>query len=88
MHQHLFSHIDIVKKNINIPEGKILEKDISNYCDKYEKKISSLGGIDFQLLGIGRTAHIGFNEPGSNQNSCTRIVSLDPITRGRRCRRL
>lgn len=81
MHQHLFSHIDIVKKNINIPEGKILEKDISNYCDKYEKKISSLGGIDFQLLGIGRTAHIGFNEPGSNQNSCTRIVSLDSITR-------
>jgi len=81
MHQHLFSHIDIVKRNINIPQGKLLEEDVSDYCDKYEKKINSLGGIDFQLLGIGRTAHIGFNEPGSNQNSCTRIVSLDPITR-------
>ena len=81
MHQHLFSHIDIVKRNINIPQGKLLEEDILNYCDKYEKKINSLGGIDFQILGIGRTAHIGFNEPGSNQNSCTRIVSLDSMTR-------
>ena len=81
MHHHLFSHIDILKSNINIPEGKLLEEDILDYCDEYEKKIDSLGGIDFQLLGIGRTAHIGFNEPGSNQNSCTRIVSLDPITK-------
>ena len=81
MYQHLFSHIDIVENNINIPQGKLLEHNISNFCEKYEKKINSLGGIDYQLLGIGRTAHIGFNEPGSNQNSCTRIVSLDPITR-------
>jgi len=81
MYHHLFSHIDVVKKNINIPEGKIFENDISRYCNEYEQKINSLGGIDFQLLGIGRTAHIGFNEPGSNQNSCTRIVNLDPITR-------
>jgi len=81
MYQHLFSHIDIVKNNINIPQGKLLEHDISDFCDNYEKKINSLGGIDYQLLGIGRTAHIGFNEPGSNQNSCTRIVSLDSITK-------
>ena len=81
MYHHLFSHIDVVKRNINIPEGKIFENDISRYCSEYEQKINSLGGIDFQLLGIGRTAHIGFNEPGSNQNSCTRIVNLDPITR-------
>ena len=81
MYHHLFSHIDIIKKNIHIPNGELIEEDISDYCDEYEKKIKSFGGIDFQLLGIGRTAHIGFNEPGSNQNSCTRIVSLDSVTR-------
>ena len=52
-----------------------------SYCAKYEKKIIDLGGIDLQLLGIGRTGHIGFNEPGSHINSQTRFVSLDHITR-------
>ena len=81
MHRHLFSHIDIPKENINIPDGKISEDKIQDYCVKYENKIKRYGGIDFQLLGIGRTAHIGFNEPGSNINSETRLIALDEITR-------
>ncbi len=81
MNNHLFSQIDIPKKNINIPNGKTKEKDIIDYCKDYEKKIIDCGGIDFQLLGIGRTAHIGFNEPGSNKNSVTRLIALDSITR-------
>ncbi|MBN09684.1 MAG: glucosamine-6-phosphate deaminase [Flavobacteriaceae bacterium] len=81
MFNHLFSQIDILKKNIHIPNGEINEKDISRYCNQYEKKIISYGGLDFQLLGIGRTAHIGFNEPGSHKNSLTRIVNLDYITK-------
>ncbi len=81
MNYHLFNHIDIPKENINIPKGNISSKDIYSYCNEYEKKINDLGGLDFQLLGIGRTGHIGFNEPGSNKNSVTRLVSLDFITK-------
>ena len=81
MHRHLFSHIDIPEENINIPDGEISEDKIQDYCVKYEDKIKRYGGIDFQLLGIGRTAHIGFNEPGSNINSETRLIALDEITR-------
>ena len=81
MNYHLFDHIDIPKENINIPKGNISSKNIYSYCNEYEKKINDLGGLDFQLLGIGRTGHIGFNEPGSNKNSVTRLVSLDFITK-------
>ena len=81
MSYHLFDHIDIPKENINVPEGDISSKDIYSYCNEYEKKINDLGGLDFQLLGIGRTGHIGFNEPGANKNSVTRVVSLDFITK-------
>src|SRR5690606_35981390 len=63
MNEHLFNHIDIPKENIFIPDGTIAQEDIKTYCQKYEEKIKSYGGIDFQLLGIGRTGHIGFNEP-------------------------
>ena len=81
MHDHLFDHIDIDVKNINIPDGKIDKKSIDKYCKDYEKKIKSSGGIDIQLLGIGANGHIGFNEPGSNLNSITRLVKLDYKTR-------
>ena len=81
MHLHLFSHIDIKLENINIPNGELDLDKINNHCNKYENKIKKLGGIDFQLLGIGRTGHIGFNEPGSNYSSLTRMVHLDYITR-------
>ncbi|MCL4131504.1 UNVERIFIED_CONTAM: hypothetical protein GTU68_034011 [Idotea baltica] len=80
MHDHLFNHIDILPENVNIPDGTI-EKDVYDYCISYDKKIEEVGGLDFQLLGIGRTGHVGFNEPGSHFNSGTRTITLDYITR-------
>ena len=81
MNENLFDHIDIPKENINIPSGEISEKEINKFCSSYEKKIDENGGIDIQLLGIGRTGHIGFNEPGSHFNSTTRLITLDHTTR-------
>lgn len=81
MHENLFDHIDIKPENIHIPDGEVKANQVRAYCQDYEAKIEAAGGLDFQLLGIGRTGHIGFNEPGSNQNSRTRLVNLDHITR-------
>jgi glucosamine-6-phosphate deaminase len=81
MNENLFDHVDIPKENINIPTGTTPQKTVREYCNSYEKKIAEMGGIDFQLLGIGRTGHVGFNEPGSNINAQTRLVSLDYLTR-------
>ena len=81
MKENLFDHIDIPKENINIPSGDISEKDVTKFCSNYEKKIEKNGGLDIQLLGIGRTGHIGFNEPGSHFNSITRLITLDHTTR-------
>jgi glucosamine-6-phosphate deaminase len=81
MHQHLFDHIDIKPENIHIPDGTIPQEQLNQYCLDYEMSIENAGGLDFQLLGIGRTGHVGFNEPGSHVNSGTRIITLDHITR-------
>ncbi|KIO75519.1 glucosamine-6-phosphate deaminase [Pedobacter lusitanus] len=81
MNENLFDHIDINRENINIPDGELKREDIEDFCLKYEQKISGFGGIDLQILGIGRTGHIGFNEPGSAPNSGTRLVTLDELTR-------
>jgi glucosamine-6-phosphate deaminase len=81
MNENLFDHIDIPRENINIPSGEIEHKEIKKFCSLYEKKIEKCGGIDIQLLGIGRTGHIGFNEPGSHFNSKTRLITLDHTTR-------
>lgn len=81
MNKHLFDYIDIPKENINIPDGTLREEDIPVFCEAYEQKISDLGGLDLQILGIGRTGHIGFNEPGSAPNSGTRLVILNDLTR-------
>lgn len=81
MKEHLFDHIDINIENVHIPDGTLEPEEIHNYCLAYEKKISALGGLDLQILGIGRTGHIGFNEPGSAPNSGTRLVTLDDLTR-------
>ena len=81
MQEHLFQHIDLPKSQQFIPKGILKEEEIDKECNAYEAKIKSYGGIDFQLLGIGRTGHIGFNEPGSHINSLTRLIHLDPITR-------
>ena len=81
MHEHLFNHIDIPAKNIHIPDGTLEIDEIADFCKDYEKKIDAAGGLDIQILGIGRTGHIGFNEPGSHRNSITRMITLDHITR-------
>ncbi len=81
MNEYLFDHIDIPKENIYIPTGSLPLEKLEDYCLEYEKKIEFYGGLDIQLLGIGRTGHIGFNEPGSEENSKTRLVRLDNITR-------
>ncbi|MGY3054939.1 glucosamine-6-phosphate deaminase [Pedobacter sp. UYEF25] len=81
MDENLFNHIDIKKENIHIPDGTLALEDIPFFCIGYEKMIGELGGLDIQILGIGRTGHIGFNEPGSAPNSGTRLVTLDDLTR-------
>ncbi len=81
MHETLFSHINIKWENIHIPDGTLRPEEVDGACADYEEKIKSFGGIDIQILGIGRTGHIAFNEPGSPQNSRTRLVTLDSITR-------
>ncbi|WP_299799117.1 glucosamine-6-phosphate deaminase [uncultured Maribacter sp.] len=81
MHEHLFNHVDIPEKNIHIPDGTVSNEETTTYCLSYDRKIKEHGGLDFQLLGIGRTGHVGFNEPGSHFNSGTRVITLDHITR-------
>lgn len=80
MHEYLFDHIDIRPENIHIPDGTLALEEVGDYCSQYEKKIRSFGGIDIQILGIGRTGHVGFNEPGSWLDSKTRLVRLDSLT--------
>lgn len=79
MWQHLFSHIDIPKENVNILNGNA--KDLEKECADYEAKIKSYGGIDLFLGGIGADGHIAFNEPGSSLSSRTRIKTLTYDTR-------
>jgi len=81
MREHLFDHLDIPNTQIHIPDGQQTKEDVRTYCQNYEQKIIEAGGIDIQILGIGRTGHIGFNEPGSSLKSKTRLVRLDRITR-------
>lgn len=81
MKENLFDHIDIDMANVHIPDGTLHIEKIPAFCLDYEKKITDLGGLDLQILGIGRTGHIGFNEPGSAPNSGTRLVTLDDLTR-------
>jgi glucosamine-6-phosphate deaminase len=81
MHDQLFGHVDMPSDQIHIPDGTIRTEDVYESCQEYERRIASFGGIDLQILGIGRTGHIGFNEPGSAQDSPTRMIALDRLTR-------
>jgi len=81
MREMFFDHVNIKPQNIHIPNGMLDPADVDEYCQRYEAAIDEAGGIDVQILGIGRTGHIGFNEPGSARNSRTRLVTLDPVTR-------
>ncbi len=80
MHDHLFDHLDIPREKIHIPDGSIPEEDLPNYCSEYENAIARSGGIDLQVLGIGRNGHIGFNEPGASSESYTHVTTLNEIT--------
>lgn len=81
MNETFFDHVNIKPHNIHIPDGTLPKEEVDDFCARYELAIRKAGGIDVQILGIGRTGHIGFNEPGSTRNSRTRIVTLDPVTR-------
>ncbi len=81
MREQLFDHIDIPAENINIPSGTVASDQVFAHCRAYEDHIEAVGGIDLQILGIGRTGHIGFNEPGSSRDSLTRRITLDRVTR-------
>lgn len=81
MHEQLFNHLDIPPANIHIPDGTVPRAEVFAWCRAYEEQIRAAGGLDVQILGIGRTGHIGFNEPGSGRDSRTRLVTLDALTR-------
>ncbi|MEG0021448.1 MAG: glucosamine-6-phosphate deaminase [Bacilli bacterium] len=76
MDKHLFNQINI--KNTNIPDG--MEKDPVKACNTYQKTLNNLGPVDLQILGIGLNGHIGFNEPGTDFNEETHLVSLSKST--------
>jgi glucosamine-6-phosphate deaminase len=81
MWETFFRHINIAKQNVHIPDGTLPFETVEDFCSRYEEQIRKAGAIDLQILGIGRTGHIGFNEPGSPKQSRTRMVTLDPVTR-------
>lgn len=81
MHDQLFDHVDIPEEQIHIPDGTVPMEEVYDYCLSYEDAIREAGGLDLQILGIGRTGHIGFNEPGSAADSVTRMITLDRVTR-------
>src|SRR5258708_22813272 len=81
MEVQLFRHIDLPANQVHVPDGLIERDKVFEYCARYEAQIADAGGIDIQIVGIGRTGHIGFNEPGSSRDSRTRMVALDRLTR-------
>jgi len=81
MQRELFDHVDILPGDIHIPDGRVTLEDLPDHCSAYEEAIERAGGIDLQLLGLGRNGHVGFNEPGSLPSTRTRLVELHPLTR-------
>jgi glucosamine-6-phosphate deaminase len=79
MRENLFAHVNVDPRNIHIPDGTI-RGNYDEYCSLYEETIREAGGIDLQLLGIGRNGHIGFNEPTSSIGSRTRLKVLSQET--------
>ena len=78
MNRHLFDHVNIDKRNTHLPDGRA--PNLAAECRRYEQLIAESGGIDLQLLGIGKSGHIGFNEPLSALRSRTRDKTLTPTT--------
>ncbi|WP_258360816.1 glucosamine-6-phosphate deaminase [Moorella sulfitireducens (nom. illeg.)] len=78
MEENFFRHINIRRENIHLPPGQ--PGDVAAACAAYEAAIAAAGGIDLQILGIGRNGHIGFNEPGAALNARTHLIDLAPET--------
>lgn len=78
MNDNLFNHINIKKERIHIPDGEA--KDVDKFCRDYEESIAKAGGIDLQILGIGKNGHIGFNEPDNNMDVPTHLTDLTEDT--------
>ncbi len=78
MRKNLFDKLNIPDTHIHVPDG--MAHDIDSFCDWYENRINSFGGIDLQILGIGANGHIAFNEPGSSLGSRTRVKTLSEKT--------
>jgi glucosamine-6-phosphate deaminase len=81
MWENLLQHVDVPQENVHVPDGSVPRERLAECCAEYERAIAQAGGIDFQILGIGKSGHIGFNEPGSSPESRTRLVTLDTVTR-------
>ncbi len=81
MRDQLFDHVDLDPDRIHLPDGTVPMDAVYRHCLDYEQRIAEAGGLDLQILGIGRTGHIGFNEPGSAADSRTRMITLDRVTR-------
>jgi glucosamine-6-phosphate deaminase len=79
--EELLSHTDIKSAHIHFPDGRLPISEVAQFCQQYEERIAEYGGIDLMLLGTGRGAQLGFNEPGSFLNSHTRLVALGNETR-------
>lgn len=84
MNEKLFRHIDINVENTHIPDGKA--KSVEEECQRYEALVNEIGPPDLQILGMGMNGHIGFNEPGTPENSVTHCVLLEPSTRNSNAR--
>ena len=81
MRENFFDHVNVPAENIHIPRGDLAPEEIEAHAAEYERLIQRAGGMDLLLLGIGRSGHIGFNEPGSTPEDRTRLIVLDEITR-------
>src|SRR5216110_2000968 len=81
MWENLFAHVNIQPDQVHVPDGGVPRETLAEHCVAYERAIAEAGGIDFQMLGIGKSGHIGFNEPGSSPDERTRLVTLDTVTR-------
>jgi len=81
MNENFFNHVNIPEENIHIPRGDMPREAVERYCVEYEHAIEKAGGIDLMLLSIGRSGHVGFNEPGLSRDTRTRMIVLDEITR-------
>jgi glucosamine-6-phosphate deaminase len=86
MHEHLFRHVDLPPNRAHLPDGSVPEAAVAAHAAQYDRWIADDGGLDFQLLGIGRNGHLAFNEPSDLSveealNLPTRLVDLHPVTR-------